>query len=35
MYWLKKYAMPVIYWQGLVRGRKWPWPFPESAPKVA
>ncbi len=35
MYWLKKYAMPVIYWQGLVRGRKWPWPFPETAPKGA
>ena len=35
MYWLKKYAMPVIYWQGLVRGRKWPWPFPESAPAGA
>lgn len=29
MYWLKKYVMPVIYWQGLVRGRSWPWPFPQ------
>ncbi|MGE3775054.1 MAG: FAD/NAD(P)-binding oxidoreductase [Gammaproteobacteria bacterium] len=35
MYLLKKYAMPMIYWQGLVRGRKWPWPIPESAPRHA
>jgi len=35
MYLLKKYVMPVIYWQGLVRGRKWPWPVPESAPQHA
>lgn len=25
MYWLKKYVLPVIYWEGLVRGRTWPW----------
>lgn len=28
MYWLKKYVMPIIYWQGLVRGRRWPEPWP-------
>lgn len=28
MYWLKKYVMPVIYWRGLVRGRRWPEPWP-------
>jgi sulfide:quinone oxidoreductase len=32
MYLLKKYVMPTLYWRGLVRGRKWPWPVPESAP---
>lgn len=25
MYLLKRYAIPVIYWQGLLKGRKWPW----------
>lgn len=31
MYWLKKYVMPIIYWKGLVRGRRWPepWPIPD------
>lgn len=29
MYLLKKYLMPTLYWQGLVRGRNWPWPIPE------
>ena len=33
MYLLKKYVLPVMYWHGLVRGRKWPWPFPEGAPR--
>ena len=28
MYWLKKYVMPFIYWRGLVRGRRWPEPWP-------
>lgn len=28
MYWLKKYVMPIIYWRGLVRGRRWPEPWP-------
>lgn len=28
MYWLKKYVMPLIYWRGLVRGRRWPEPWP-------
>jgi sulfide:quinone oxidoreductase len=28
MYWLKKYMMPFIYWRGLVRGRRWPLPWP-------
>ncbi len=28
MYWLKKYVMPFIYWRGLVRGRRWPTPWP-------
>ncbi len=28
MYWLKKYIMPIIYWRGLVRGRRWPEPWP-------
>ena len=32
MYLLKKYFMPALYWRALVRGRKWPWPVPESAP---
>jgi sulfide:quinone oxidoreductase len=35
MYWLKKYFMPTLYWQALVRGRKWPWPVPEGAPPGA
>ncbi len=35
MYWLKKHFMPTLYWQALVRGRKWPWPVPESAPPGA
>ena len=30
MYLLKKYVMPVIYWKGLVAGRRWPWLMPES-----
>ncbi len=34
MYLLKKYVMPQIYWRGLVRGRKWPWPVPEQAPAM-
>lgn len=25
MYLLKKYVLPVVYWEGLVRGRQWPW----------
>ncbi len=33
MYLLKKYVLPVMYWQGLLRGRKWPWPIPEGAPR--
>ncbi|MSR14201.1 MAG: NAD(P)/FAD-dependent oxidoreductase [Gammaproteobacteria bacterium] len=32
MYWLKKYILPPLYWQALVRGRMWPWPIPEAAP---
>lgn len=35
MYLLKKYALPVLYWHGVVRGRKWPWPIPEGAPRHA
>lgn len=34
MYLLKKYILPPIYWQGLVRGRSWPWPIPEAAPAL-
>jgi sulfide:quinone oxidoreductase len=34
MYLLKKYVMPHIYWQGLIAGRRWPWPMPESHLKV-
>ena len=30
MYWLKKYVMPLLYWQALVRGRSWPWPLPDA-----
>ncbi len=33
MYLLKKYVLPFMYWQALVRGRKWPWPLPEGAPE--
>ena len=33
MYLLKKYVLPVMYWQGLIRGRKWPWPIPEGQPQ--
>ena len=25
MYLLKRYVIPVIYWKGLLQGRKWPW----------
>jgi sulfide:quinone oxidoreductase len=32
MYLLKKYVLPTIYWQGVVRGRSWPWPIPDNAP---
>ncbi len=28
MYWLKRYVLPVVYWQGLVKGRQWPKPIP-------
>ncbi|MCX8050196.1 MAG: NAD(P)/FAD-dependent oxidoreductase, partial [Methylohalobius sp.] len=28
MYWLKRYVLPIVYWQGLVKGRQWPWPVP-------
>lgn len=34
MYLLKKYVLPQIYWRALLRGRSWPWPFPESPPAV-
>ena len=30
MYQLKKNVLPVIYWDGLIRGRQWPWLMPES-----
>lgn len=26
MYLLKRYVLPVIYWKGLLKGRKWPMP---------
>jgi sulfide:quinone oxidoreductase len=26
MYLLKRYIIPVIYWNGLLKGRQWPWP---------
>ncbi|MCC7122204.1 MAG: hypothetical protein IT493_11670, partial [Gammaproteobacteria bacterium] len=35
MYLLKKHLLPALYWQGLIRGRKWPWPIPEGAPPHA
>ncbi len=35
MYLLKKYVLPEMYWRGLVRGRKWPWPVPEGQPPQA
>jgi sulfide:quinone oxidoreductase len=25
MYWLKRYVIPAIYWDGLLQGRRWPW----------
>jgi len=25
MYWLKRYVIPAIYWDGLLKGHKWPW----------
>lgn len=28
MYWLKRYVLPMVYWQGLVKGRQWPKPIP-------
>jgi sulfide:quinone oxidoreductase len=34
MYLLKKYVLPTIYWQALLRGRSWPWPIPEAAPAM-
>lgn len=27
MYLLKRYLMPLIYWDGLIKGRQWPWPI--------
>lgn len=30
MYQLKKNILPHIYWDGLVRGKQWPWLMPES-----
>ncbi len=28
MYLLKRYVLPLVYWQGLVKGRQWPKPMP-------
>ncbi len=28
MYLLKRYVLPLVYWQGLVKGRQWPRPVP-------
>ncbi|GAB6067664.1 FAD/NAD(P)-binding oxidoreductase [Methylothermus subterraneus] len=28
MWLLKRYVLPIVYWQGLVKGRQWPWPIP-------
>ncbi len=28
MYLLKRYVLPLVYWQGLVKGRQWPKPAP-------
>jgi sulfide:quinone oxidoreductase len=28
MYLLKRYVLPIVYWQGLVKGRQWPKPIP-------
>lgn len=27
MYLLKRYVLPLVYWQGLIKGRKWPLPL--------
>ncbi len=35
MYLLKKYVLPVIYWKGVIAGRRWPWLMPEPHLKVS
>ncbi len=32
MYFLKKNLLPSLYWNALLKGRKWYWPIPETAP---